>query len=370
MLKTYHFYLLFIFIIAFAKGIGLSGGDIEYQIPFAIGCVFIFFKLSNDKWRTNELFFLFFIFTIIIVNYYVVRRDTLIFTFLMLIALKNVPLDKVLRTILYATIIGYTIILSGYAMGLIPDHTVEMWRIDHIITRNSLGFNHPNLLHTNLLRIYLLFVYFYHRKMGIFTLTALFGINYFIYQYSLSRGAFLAINLLLLLVFLAKFRIHKYLIVKSCACVQIMLLTFTILMATAFSHTAFFAKLDSLLTGRFTYVRLQFDETITLFGNNFADTNILFDNSYSMMLALYGIVVTIVFFYWYYKTAKVVQRYQNVTVAIIFIVVSVHMFIESYMPNAVFNITLLFIAKYLYGENSAFNNARNQKGVVKVRWIL
>ncbi len=184
----------------------------------------------------------------------------------------------------------------------------------------------------------------------------LFGINFLIYQYSLSRASFFGINLLLALVFLSKYKIIQRIILQMSIYIQFILLGLTIFIPTILNETAIFNYLDRFLSGRLVFISQQLQEPFTLFGYNFSGINTIFDNSYSYILMVYGVVITVAFLYFYYKVAKVVYKNNNIILAIIFIIISLHMFIEGYIVYAIFNLTLFFIAKYLFGEMGVFEN--------------
>ncbi len=350
----YNAYLLCIGIVMLLRGFSITHNSITYYTLFTTGCLLLLVKIYKDEWALKEILFIVVLLAVIMTNYYITKETSLLFSFFILIGLKNIDINKVLMVILVMSVLSYSYIIGGNLLGFFPDNIIEMARNDEIITRNSLGFRHPNLLHLNLLKIYLLIVLLFHRKLNIVYFIVLFSINLLIYNFSLSRSGFFAINLLLLLILLSKNNFMQRVILQLAIYIQFILFTLTILVATVLQNTIVFTKFNLFFTGRFWYVFHQLEKPFTLFGYNFSGINTIFDNSYSYVLMVYGIVITVAFLYFYYKTAKVIYKNNNVILAIIFIIISLHMFIEGYIVYAIFNLTLFFVAKYLFGEMEVF----------------
>lgn len=184
--------------------------------------------------------------------------------------------------------------------------------------------------------------------MNLLAYCALFCVDWVIYKYSLSRTGFLVIILLLILGILSKIRWVNNFICRISVYIQIIIFMITIVLCTFLKNTELYRILDNLMTGRLYYSVIQLSYLPRLFGRNI---NVFFDNSYSMMISRYGILLTLIFLYFYYKTAKVSFKFGNTSLSIIFIILSVNFIGESSMPNALINISLLFMAKYFFNEH-------------------
>ncbi len=355
----YHsLYYLFIFIIILFKSLDFAGDDNVYNVLFFLSLILLFSKVIRDKWKKEEIIILLFLLFIILINYYIVRRQTLLFGFLIVIGLKELSLHKILKMMLYTRIFGYILTIVLASLGIIENKVILFWRNDGFVSRSALGFSHPNSIQNSLFFIVILIVYFYYEKLKNIYILPLFLINYIVYTYSLSRTGFYSINLLLILCLLTKNRVLSKIILKLNMYIQFILLTFTIVICFFFNNTEFFYRLNRLLTGRLSYSRQQLLTTPNLFGYHF-NSKMLFDNSYSMILSLYGIIIATIMLFYYYKVSKTIYYKNNIVLGIIFFALSVNMFSEGYILNPVLNITILFMAKYFYREYQAFERKGN-----------
>ncbi len=129
-------YLLCIFIVMLLRGFSITSNSITYYVLFAIGTVCLLFKIYSDKWKLKESLFIIASLVVIIINYYTVKETLLIFSFFLLLGLKNINVDKILQIILIMSVASYLYIIGGHLLGYFPEVTIEMWRVDHMITRN------------------------------------------------------------------------------------------------------------------------------------------------------------------------------------------------------------------------------------------
>lgn len=351
-------YLMFIFCISFCKSIGMASESSIYQVVFGGGMLIVLLKVLHERFTRRELSWLLIFGVIIVINAVITHKVTLLFTYVILLGVKNVDLSAVFKVMLITRILGMASVILLTWTGLIDARSIMFWRNNQMILRSALGYDHPNLLHTLFLGLIILIIYFTYQKINIWGIGILFALNYGLYQFSYSRTGFYCVNLLLIITLLSKVRCIQKVLFKLAVYIQFILMAFTLLICTVFWPTNFVQHLNQLLTGRVYYSMLQFYYRIPLFGRNFQDVHLNFDNSYSMILTMYGLIITVVFLYGYYRVAREVERQQNIVLCIIFIILSVAMFLESYLPNTLLNLTLFYMAKYFYHEDVAFVNRR------------
>lgn len=348
-LSEYFFYV-FIFLLTICKAFGLGNDSILYRISFLLSLIFLFGKMISDRWPIKKLIILFGIFAIILVNYYITRRETLLLSFLIFIGIKDINLNSSLKVVFVARVIGFigTILLA--ILGIIPNAPVIMWRAGSMILRYGWGFEHPNLLHGSFALLVILGIYLAYDKLNLIFLISICLLNYLVYTVSLSRTGFLLVNFLILCFFVVKYlksfrAIFFWLVPK----IQYLLLGGTLLLAIPLYSTPLVRVLDNMLTGRLYYSNQQLTSGISLFGKVLGK-EILYDNSYSMMLSLYGVVISIIFFWCYHATAKQLVTQRNIRACLLMLMLSVYFFTESSLPSAMINYSIFFMAKWFFEE--------------------
>ncbi len=354
-------YLLFIFFLSFFEGINISTSNFLYRMSFFVIFIFVLIKVFSEKWRLRELIVAALLLIVILINYTITKKFTLLFTFSILVGLKNVKMDKLIKLILGMRVFSYLSIVLLALWGVIENKQFLFFRDDGLILRHSLGFSKANMAHFLFFLIAVLIVYrYYHiKKVAYFSYLLLFVTNYILYVYTFSRTGYYSVIFLIFLAILARIPALQTAILQMAIYVQIFLISFTILMCTVFNNTPLFRFLNDKLTGRLRFSVMQFRRQVNLFGNYFEFSehrSIIFDNSYSMIIFLYGLIITFVFLYAYYKTAQHVSYKRNMALAVIFIAISVYMFSERYLFSPMSNYSLFFMAKYFYNELDVFDN--------------
>ncbi|MFL2100989.1 O-antigen polymerase [Desemzia sp. FAM 23989] len=345
------FYLVFILLLTFCKAIGLSGDDYTYIFVFIFSLFFWALKIFNDRWTKREILVLLLFFTLSLVNFYITKEETLLLTFFVFSGMKGISIKKVFIIMLITRITGFIAVVTSAYAGLIPNEVVLFWRNGAFIERYGLGFDHPNLLHSSLNLIIILFIYLYYEKYNLFYMIVLSIINIIFYLFSFSRTGLMSISILLVITYLMKkSSVFTDIIKKVTVYIQFLLFGSTIILSVFFADTTFVKKLDDLFTGRLYYAREQLKYMPTIFGRNFGNTDILFDNSYSMLISVYGIVVTTLFLLSYYWTAKKLIKLNNNGLVMLFLIISITCFFESFMGNALMNFTIIIFAKNFFNE--------------------
>lgn len=294
--KQLIFLSLFIYITSILVGIGylnISQGNL--LIAISIFIIYFFQGIKNE-------FYILDIFIIILNTIVIVftKQVNLIFPSLLWMYNGIVRRSRInlcsLKLILKFSVFFYIfIIMSYYFFGFNLDKNIEMWRLTKIISRNSLGFTHPNVAMLSALS--LLFYY-----LCILTEKKYFRIDKLIiplifliilYSLTLSRTTSIAVLMLfLLLLFRNKyFFCNKYLLNNFVILLFILFFLISISLLLIPSNSYF----DELLSGRITLYKSFFSTTgFTLFGNSTLE-EAMFDNGYLQMLLSKGIIYTALF---------------------------------------------------------------------------
>ena len=96
------FFDIYIFIITFCKGWGLSSTNKIYILAFSLGCLILFQKVFSEKFSKKELAPLIIILMVGVLNFIIGKDTTLLFTAITLWGTKNINFKKTF-TIIFTT---------------------------------------------------------------------------------------------------------------------------------------------------------------------------------------------------------------------------------------------------------------------------
>ncbi|CYV89371.1 hypothetical protein [Streptococcus suis] len=340
-------YITALFMIAFAKGFGLDSSSLIYDAIFYVSMVFIFLKVIHERWMVDEFYRICTIIILLLLNFLFGKDISYLFSFIYLVGTKNIDINKILKTLLWARGLSFISLLIVNFLGLINSRAILFYRNGYFIMRSDLGFGHPNLAQSSFSMIVLLFCYLFRNRINFLTCILIAVFNHILYQQTFSRTSYYLTILILIFFYLE--RILPELIKKItdyAKYVQFALLVLTVILAKCI-QLPIIQKLDILFTGRIYYSAISLNYGTSLFGKPLSAIPILFDNSYSLILYNSGLLMTVLLMYSYYKTASNHTLRNNKRTLIFFIMLSILLFSESYYANVLFNVTLFFSFKEL-----------------------
>ncbi|GGE24876.1 hypothetical protein [Streptococcus himalayensis] len=343
-------YLLPLLLISFVKGIGISSDNKVYVAVLLFGTVLIVMKSVKERWTRNEFIGLAALFLIGVLSLLMTKKETVLFSLLLVVGSKGIRLNKIFWTMLISRLVGffYNVLLS--VVGILPAKQAIFYREGVFISRYSFGFGHPNLFHSSFFMIVVLWLFLKFERLKLIEVFFLMICNFLIFSYSYSRTGFYMICLLFVGYYALQWKPVLKLLKIVVPYVQFFLLGLTLVLARLLGKSVIVQQLDIFLTGRLYYTHLQFQYPLTLFGRNYDGTGILFDNSYSMIVMLYGVILAIIVSLAYYKTARFTANYGSLATNFVLVMISLLLFTESFYMNTLFNITLFIIAKYYFRE--------------------
>jgi len=311
-------------------------------------------KIINTKYSKKELVIGACLFALSGISLYL-RKDTTILTnTLVLFALKDIDLDKLLRLLFWSALAGSVLVASCSVVGIgLPMSITKLFREDRgIETRYCFGYGHPNPFHMYMVRLMCLFAGAFYKKLDWRHLTGLAAFNLLVFGFSDSRtgviGGFALVALL---------AIYRYggSLVKSRG--------WNVLMAVGMISVITFGYLSVLLWGKipalevvngFFTRRIEFsyeawkEVGFSVWGRDFLG-NYPCDNGMINMTVTYGWVAAIV--YWggtlglHCKALKE-QRHYLVIILLIFAICTV---MEASVSEKVFrNIPLLYMSLLMF----------------------
>lgn len=353
-LKTSNLIYIYIFINAICKGIGLSNDDKIYSLLLCVGLLLVVYKIVNEKYSRIEMAVTLCFLFAGLMTFLVTKKATLFLTVITITAMKNTEESRYLKTFYNIKITTFILLVVLSLAELIPTRIIYDYRSGGFITRNSLGYGHPN---TTFISLYIIIsVYTVLKKGHLNILDYLICIfaNIFIYHFSLSRaGAIvvflhLAINLIFdKIIRNANMNVIKYL------CISVFIICILLSFFTAFYYgkNSLITYLNKVVNGRIQYSSYYLKHyPMTLFGNHnlLLDENAQFDNSYVLIYLQYGLLGFVVWIIIMTLSLFYIILNGNKGSATTFITISIYLFMESFGPNIYLNYIMLFAGHQIY----------------------
>lgn len=197
---------------------------------------------------------------------------------------SQIDIKRVARTFFITGCIGYILTLVAYfAIGLNKHADLVMWRVDHLVSRSSLGFQQPNASMLYVVSLTLAFVLAYKvtLKQYISALVVIISL----YTLNQSRtGLILSILLLTVVKFNIKIPVPRLIMIMIAA------------LSYALMVMPINLKLDEILSGRLTLYHAYSNQFgIHPIGNPIV-ANSMIDNGYIQMLLSKGWIFGLFFF--------------------------------------------------------------------------
>ena len=343
---------LFWIIISFMKGIGFSSANPIYIFSYVIGILLTFIKIINVRYRKSELKNIGIILLIGIINYIVGKETTILFTAIAIATLKDIDIKKILKIMFFTRVIAFIIVIISSLLGIIPNNAIEFYREGiGFVKRMTFGYSHPNLTQASFVLIAVLYVYNYYEKIDLKRVVVLELLNYLIYYFTVSRSGFFILSIFLVYVYLMK-RIKR--VNKNSKRLLNATLFFSILfsfiVASLYGKNTIVNKMNTILTGRITYM----SETIKNYQIPFFSTNkynnILFDNGYFDLIYNGGLLAFAWYMYNQVKTNKILAKNNLEKEIIVTLFLLIYCITESYYASIIMNISLVFFAYYIFSS--------------------
>lgn len=287
-----------------------------------------------------------------IVNFIVGKETTILFTAIAIATLKDIDIKKILKIMFFTRVIAFIIVIISSLLGIIPNNTIEFYRESiGFVKRMTFGYSHPNLTQASFVLIAVLYVYNYYEKIDLKRVVVLELLNYLIYYFTVSRSGFFILSIFLVYVYLMK-RIKR--VNKNSKRLLNATLFFSILfsfiVASLYGKNTIVNKMDTILTGRITYM----SETIKNYQIPFFSTNkynnILFDNGYFDLIYNGGLLAFAWYMYNQVKTNKILAKNNLEKEIMVTLFLLIYCITESYYASIIMNISLVFFAYYLFSS--------------------
>ena len=362
--KSNFIVLLFIGSLVFCKGIGLSSDSLIYTLIFILGSFFAIIKILNEKYSKKEVFLCFLLVTIGLLDFIIGKDSTLLFTAVILSCLKNVNLKKIIKIMFILRLITFLGIILLTEFGFLQNNYIEFFRDgEGIIKRYSFIFGHPNLAHSSFDIIIFLGLYLFYNKINIFNALIIITANYVLYKYTYSRTGFiLCIFIIFFTLIYKKSNFLKKSLFKILPYSLFIFTLISIIIGLLYDKIGFVKILDSLLTGRISYINILLrNYNVPIIGSSIYNNYVNFDNGYITLLYEGGLLAFLWFNYVSFETNKIIVQKNMYREGLLIFAFLLYSFTESYYSNILMNASLIFFSIYMFKTNSKedINNESN-----------
>lgn len=355
-------YFAFFIILSVTKGFGFY----EWQKLFILLIIPAFFfgllKICISRYTRRQQGVVIALLILSAIVLYESGEVGILFVMFTILGMKNISVEKALRLGLWVWTI--CVILLSVVSFFMIEHTV--YRVDRklglgYIFRWSLGFTHPNTLHTTYFALCAYIIYNLAERFGFRHFILLMLGNVFVVFYSVSYTGFAFVTILLAGGLYVAFRPRFCLLEKTAVNLVLPLFlmisfAFPLLLYTS-PYAGFIQHLNQILTTRIylaeTYLK---PECMSLFGVRMSYLSqirsyLSIDNSYVWAFIHYGIIPFVLFISAYFALIVDYSRKQKTKELLLIVCFLGAGYMEPLLFNTSFkNITLLFIGEMLFRQ--------------------
>lgn len=340
----------------FAKGIGLYDGQKVFLFFVIPAFLFGVCKLLASKYSWKDLVFLGGMIVFSLIIYKQSREKGILFYTWMMIGLKNVRLETVMRWGLKVWSVSFigTFIYSLFHLQNSLYKVHDKLGLGHIF-RWGMGQPHPNVLHISYLLLLLFIAYHLRERFNWKICLAMFAGNCYIFLYSVSYTGFAIVTVYLAANLYWQYR-GKFGKIEQIACECVFPLCVLLSVAGPLVLKGrLFDVVNKLLNTRLYLSSLFLKrENIRLFGNNIGSLTSAvktMDCSYVYGLIAYGVLffgaVSVGYICLIHKYVK---EQKGLELLMIFALLAAGL-TEPFLFNTAYkNISFLFLGAYLFGR--------------------
>lgn len=356
--KAQYFYMFFVISMTAVTSAGFNSSDMAYKAFFLLGLIALGIKLLFTDWRLIEVVIGVVIGGLLAMNFLHNGEKTLIITYLAIIGVKNVDINKLLKWGLWvkvvATVAGLLMIVAGikeYEIMELPKLLAGQESYSYLEIP-MLGFNHPNAAFGNLLSIFMLALVVYREKVKwwmYILFTFLLGGAYWLLRCRTGILVWLVFVLIVLIYMVVRKTnvIRKIYEVSLCG-VPMLIGAFTYVSAI-FLHNEkypFLISLNGKITGRISIWESYIHNGFNFLGGHVPAQP--FDNAYMQCFYNYGLIIGVIFWGLYIYTMVYAIKKDNVFLLLYMAAIAVQSFMEFNMISVAWNLVIVYMGVSLF----------------------
>lgn len=192
------------------KALGMEESTIIFRVIMLIGFAFIGLKILLDKNSIKEWLMIVLAMGFGIFQFFNMGSLGLAILMALFSGMKNINIKKLFKALAFEYVICFIITIVLALFKVIDPNYVTTIKYGTEITRNSLGYAHPNVLHITYVIVMCLVLYvsdFYGKKLFILISSLLIG-DVLIFLFSASETGF-AMSIVLIVIYLFQKIYHK-----------------------------------------------------------------------------------------------------------------------------------------------------------------
>ncbi len=288
------------------------------------------------------------------------NHNTLMATWIFIVASKHLDFDKAIRVVYYCQLIFFLLIIYMFYAGYIS----EVITYRGSIVRHSLGFSHPNQLGVEVFLLVINRTYIRKNKQNIFDALVAFGAAYFVYKVANSKTSYYVLTLLgiVLLVNYVMRKIgfdytkntKRYILIAALVNIVSVLMSITNI-----KKYHVLEVINSFMSNRFSecyrtyryYGTSLLGQDIQLFVSRHIIGRVFhfwLDNAYVALLLRYGIIIYFLFSVLYIATMIEYGKLGNIIVVEILSLYAIYGVMENNFFSVSQNFFLILMAYPIY----------------------
>lgn len=349
---------LFLCLMFAAKGLGLDLSNPYYKMAAGIGLILVAVSVLQYRYTVLETQLVFLLIGLAFVNVIVTGTSPVLLFVLVLIAIKDMDVDKILAVIEKVWIIAMLILILAAVIGFVPNPYIVQFRSSsgHQEIRYGMGYISANVFHGTFFTAVALICYI-QKRMKWYGYLLLFLLNLGVYRltYSTTGAAMcmLAIIGLGVAAYMERYCIHNELLLKITGVFCAIPPLISLLSAYTYrTHYQVWAILNSATTGRVNWSSIYVHNySLTLLGQKFSkDLPGYLDNWYCTVLLQNGVLIFGLLMVGYFVVVIQSYRQRKFGKLVLCFLFLLYGFAEQFMQNCFINITLLFIAEAFWNS--------------------
>lgn len=280
-----------------------------------------------------------------LLQWYYADNETFFYAVLMIYASKNVPYEKLLKSIfaILAVFMAGMVLLSS--VGIIDGLTMVCdYGRGGVETRYSFGFPHPNVFHSHFYRMISVFVLAYAKKLNVYIIAAIALLNTAVTYFTVSRTGMLVILILCMMlcaaIYLKPIASKRGAMIAGCMAIACACIGSVIVL---FWKSPVTDKLDDMLTGRIRLARESAMPQTWTFLPNTIDRNVL-DMGYVQMYATAGILLATVYMAVMILFYAKAWRLKDTVVMAVLLTYALFMLVESHAGSMYFIGNIMYLS--------------------------
>lgn len=345
-------------------------GNIKSVIYLFSLAIFILF------YRVNKFSILdFVLISLYVISYYYHRMSIVFLVYFIFI--KNVKFEYIIKSYLFAVLLGFLFVFFTYVFDLYSESFVNMYRPDGTY-RNPLGYKFATYLPNMSLYIYLCWFFIKGKKFNIGDMLIITILNSVIYYYTDTRTVFYLVNLFLLCCFFIKYGKVNYktsvigkLAAFSTQYLFIILAAISIYLQCVYDpNIEWMDNLNKALSGRLYYGNKGFVEYgISLLGQkveyadvlDYGENLFVIDSGFMKVLIDYGLVLFIIISYGYWIISKKIIRRNNIYFGLVLVFSLLDVLINPHLLVLDSNPFFFFLAYYGINKDENLFSIKNHE---------